>query len=72
MSKKTESTWQTREIKRENGTINRLMICQNSNPEISKWGDYAPEDGPCDEWVEVGHETTAILCHRCTMRTVNF
>lgn len=71
MKKDLKTIWETRGAKRENGTIRRLMICQNSNPNVSKWGDYAPEDGPCNEWVEVGEETTAALCWKCTARTVN-
>jgi hypothetical protein len=71
MKKSIESIWETRNSKRENGSVKRLMICQNSNPTVSKWGDYCPEDGPCDEWVEVGEKTTATLCWKCTARTVN-
>jgi hypothetical protein len=47
----------------------RLMICQNSKPEYSKHPDWAPEDGPCDQWSEVGTDTTAVTCYKCTMRS---
>ncbi len=63
--------WKTKEVTRENGTKKRMMICQNSKPNESKWGDYAPEDGPCTNWNEVGPNTTATLCHECTARSVN-
>lgn len=61
-----ESKWKTKDV---NGK--RMMICMNSNPEDSKWGDYAPEDGACEMWTEVGHKTTASLCWQCTSRSVN-
>lgn len=63
--------WKTKEVKDEKGRITRTMICQNSNPEESKWGDFAPEDGPCSNWVEVGPKSTAVLCWECTNRSVS-
>lgn len=62
-----ESKWKTKEVEGR-----RMMICMNSKPEDSKWGDYAPEDGDCTNWTEVGHNTTASLCSECTARSVNF
>ena len=49
----------------------RMMICQNSKPTMSKYSEFAPENGECDEWSEVGTDTTASLCWRCTGRSVN-
>ena len=60
------SIWKTKDVEGR-----RMMICQNSNPEIAKWGDYAPENGECDEWSEVGHNTSSVLCYKCTSRSVN-
>jgi|DEB19_MinimDraft_2_1074335.scaffolds.fasta_scaffold65843_1 hypothetical protein len=62
--------WKTKEITRPNGTKKRLMICQNSKPSESKWADFAPEGGVCENWSEVAHNTTASLCHECTGRSV--
>lgn len=42
----------------------------NSNPEKSKWGDWAPEGG-CKNSVEVGVDVAKVLCSDCTQRTVN-
>lgn len=73
MSKElTKKIWETRERRRENGSIQLEMICQNSKPELSKWSDFVPEDGICNEWVKVGPEVTAVLCSSCTARSVNF
>lgn len=47
----------------------RYMICQNSDPSKSKHPDWAPEDGVCDEWSEVGVDATAVTCWRCTIRS---
>ena len=67
MSKKDypETIWETKEI--ENG---RLMICQNSNPELSKYPQWGPESGICEEWSEVGSDTVASTCWRCASRSV--
>jgi hypothetical protein len=62
--------WKTKEITRPNGTKRIMMICQNSKPAESKWGDFAPEGGVCENWTEVSPKTTASLCHQCTQRTV--
>jgi hypothetical protein len=60
----------TKEITRKNGTKARLMICSNSNPSESKWGDYAPESGSCENWMEVGEKTTTVLCSDCVQRSL--
>lgn len=65
MAKKT-THWKTKEV---NGV--RMMICQNSKPTMSKYSEYAPESGECEEWSEVGSDTTASLCWKCTARSVN-
>lgn len=60
------SIWKIKEVEGK-----RMMICQNSDLDKSKWADYAPDWGECDEWSEVGHNTTASLCWKCTSRSVN-
>lgn len=47
----------------------RFMICQNSEPEFSKYPQWGPV-GSCEEWAEVGKDTTAVLCNKCTSRSV--
>ena len=47
------------------------MICQNSEPENSKWGEFVSENGPCENWVPVSESATAVLCPDCTARSVN-
>lgn len=47
------------------------MICQNSEPEFSKYPQWGPTSGKCDEWSEVGKDTTATLCRKCTSRSVS-
>ena len=58
MSSFKPSTTQTKQLK-----------CQNSDPETSKYWKYAPHGG-CDEVVEVDVKTDRVLCHKCTMRSV--
>jgi|TARA_B110000977_G_scaffold201047_1_gene293873 hypothetical protein len=65
MAKKT-TNWKTKEVDGR-----RMMICQNSKPTMSKYSEFAPEDGDCTEWSEVSHDTTGSLCWRCTARSVN-
>lgn len=48
--------------------IKKTLKCMNWNPETSKWGDWAPEEG-CREMVEVDEEVEKVLCWRCTGRT---
>lgn len=48
----------------------RMLKCMNSQPETSKWGDWAPENG-CNNSVEVGDNVAKVLCSECTQRTVN-
>jgi len=47
----------------------KKLKCVNHDPENSKWGDYAPVGG-CDMIVEVDYRTDRVLCHKCTMRSV--
>ena len=65
MSKKTETIWETKE---KDGR--RMMICQNSNPELSKYPEWGPKNGICEEWSAVGSDTTASTCWRCAQRSV--
>ena len=47
------------------------LLCMNSDPENSKWGEYAPPGG-CDEIVKnVDESVTKTLCWRCTMRATD-
>ena len=48
----------------------RMLKCMNSQPETSKWGDWAPVDG-CKNSVEVGQDVAKVLCSDCTQQTVN-
>ena len=62
--------WKTKEVEIKDRKV-LLMICQNSEPEKSKWAEYAPEDGTCQNWTPVGAEVTASLCPECVQRSVN-
>lgn len=61
----------TKEITRKNGTKARLMLCSNSKPAESKWRDYVPESGVCENWMEVGEKTTSVLCSDCVQRSLS-
>ena len=63
--------WKTKTKTRKNGTEARFMICQNSKPAESKWSDFVPESGTCENWSEVGPKATASLCSECTQRSVS-
>ncbi len=63
--KPAETIWKTKEVDGR-----RLMICQNANPELSKYPQWGPETGICEEWSEVGVDTTASTCWRCASRSV--
>jgi hypothetical protein len=65
MSKEPGTVWKTKE---KDGR--RMMICQNSNPELSKYPQWGPADGVCDEWSEVGDDTVSLTCWRCATRSV--
>lgn len=62
--------WKTREVEVKGRKV-VSMICQNSDPKRSKWGDFGPENGLCGNWTVVGAKTTASLCSECTQRSVN-
>ena len=64
---KVKTNWKTKEV---NGRIH--MICQNSNPDLSKYPDFAPEFGVCENWEEVSRITDAVLCSECTRRSLQF
>lgn len=63
---KNNTHWKTKQV----GNL-KYMICQNSKPTLSKYSQFAPEDGECEEWSEIGSDTTASLCWKCTSRSVN-
>lgn len=63
--------WKSKQVINEKGRTIRTMICQNSEPERSKWKDFVGEDGPCKNWVPVGDNVSAVLCSDCTQRSVN-
>lgn len=63
--------WKSKEVINEKGRTIRTMICQNSEPENSKWGEFVSENGPCENWVPVSESATAVLCPDCTARSVN-
>ena len=63
--------WKSKQVINEKGRTIRTMICQNSNPLESKWSDFVPEDGPCENWVVVAENATAVLCSDCVQRSVN-
>jgi len=52
----------------KNAEVKKLK-CQTPNPEGSKYWKYAPIGG-CNEIVEVDSKTDKVLCHKCTMRSV--
>ena len=66
-SKKEQATsiWETKQKGHK-----RMMICQNSNLELSKWSIFAPDNKECKEWEEVSNQATAVLCASCTLRSV--
>ena len=66
MSKKNTTIWKTKQVGNK-----KMMICQNSNPALSKYSEYVPEEGVCESWSEVGTDTSAILCWHCVSRSVN-
>jgi len=63
--------WKSKQVINEKGRTIRTMICQNSDPSLSKWSEFAPEDGPCENWVPVSEGATGVLCSECTQRSVN-
>jgi len=47
------------------------MICRNSIPQQSYWAWQFLGDKPrCNEWSEVNHDTSAVLCYKCVSKTV--
>lgn len=62
--------WKTKEVIRPNGSKVKHMICLNSKPSESKWGEFAPEDGVCENWVAVSDSAIGILCFECTARSI--
>ncbi|MDA9262984.1 hypothetical protein OAC86_01185 [bacterium] len=56
--------------RRSNNRSLTAMKCMNSNPEESKWGQFAPAGG-CDEVVMVDDNVDRVLCSYCTTRSTN-
>ena len=55
--------------KKRNGKT--YMICRNSIEDTSYWGwQYLSKHPRCNQWVEVGPTTKAVLCHHCVNKTV--
>lgn len=48
-----------------------MMQCMNSLPETSKYPQYAPADGVCDEWVSVDVDAIMTLCNKCVQRAMS-
>jgi|TARA_R110000744_G_scaffold213701_9_gene332595 hypothetical protein len=61
-----DTVWKTKEKEGK-----KFIICQNSNPELSKYPEWGPKNGVCDEWSEMGPDTTASTCWRCAARSVS-
>ena len=64
---KIKKDWKTK----INSKGERMMICQNSEPNKSKWGEFAPPGG-CTNFEIVGNNTTSVLCSNCTTETLKF
>lgn len=76
MAKTTKGTWKSKMMETKlygtpTGKMGHAMICQNSRPEESKYGDAAPEDGVCNEWVFTNPDTAAVLCSSCVQRLMS-
>ena len=55
--------------KKRNGKT--YMICRNSIEDPSYWGwQYLSKHPRCNQWVEVGPNSKAVLCHHCVNKTV--
>ena len=68
MKKQKKVTPKFKTRKREN---TRYMICRNSIEDKNFWGwTYLEKHPRCKEWVPVGPDVTATLCHRCVNKTV--
>jgi len=65
MSKQLKHVWATKQIGKD-----RAMICQNSNPIFSKYPEWGPDSGICENWVKVGQEAVACLCSDCVQRSL--
>jgi len=49
----------------------RYMICRNSIEDKNYWGwEYLKNRPRCNEYSDVGEDTTAVLCWRCSHSTV--
>jgi len=58
-------------FKTRNRQGRRYMICRNSIEDKSYWGWQILSKHPrCNNWTEVGPNTTAVLCHVCVNKTV--
>lgn len=63
---KSNFTYKTKQIDGKHA-----MICQNSNPEESKYAYAAPEGGVCEEWVFCSHDAVKVLCSSCVQRSLH-
>ena len=58
-------------FKTRNRQGRRYMICRNSIEDKSYWGwQILSKYSRCNNWTEVGPNTTAVLCHACVNKTV--
>lgn len=76
-SKKEVVSWKTRMMENvllgnKTGKMSHAMICMNSKPELSKYGQAAPENGVCDQWVFSSPTSSAVLCSNCVQRLMTF
>jgi hypothetical protein len=68
MAKKQRSEWKTKECSTD--PKSKMMICMNSDLSKSKWAEYYEGESPCDVWVKVDMDSTAVLCSKCTQMTL--
>lgn len=66
--KKITKKWKTKSVGHR-----IMMICMNSDLNESRYPDWAPDEGEskCNEWTEVGNDTTSVLCSECTRRSLH-
>ena len=65
---KSKTTWKTKACVTD--PKSKMMICMNSDLSKSKWADYYEGETPCDVWVKVDMDSTAVLCSSCTQMTL--
>ena len=68
MARKKKVTHQFKSRTRDN---QREMICRNSIADESYFAwEHLKTIGRCNRWTKVSDQTTAVLCSRCTCKTV--